>query len=135
MKKQIEGQMSIYDYIQKDQNIALGFIKDSEAIRLKGKVIPFADLVNYIGKKVLLESPKQGHTYYKVILGKFFEEDEQSVWNQDKEGRSIMVGKSSRFGYAFDEKRPEKLAYADEMYSSTGRYEGGRFASKIYELA
>ena len=92
----------------------LGYVEDGE--KLKGKMIPFRDLKAYIGKRVLLEMPRQSAVDYKVIkITGYYQHDD-----------------FDRVGYT-DNKKPEH-AWASESYCKNGKGAGQRFPECMYEL-
>ncbi len=129
-KTVISGQTTLFEY--KHRNTALGYVLDNDIGAIRGASISFDRLSDYIGKKVLLEMPRQSATDYKIIKIIRFWKDCDNCYIQN--GSKFTVhGKVSKVAYVDDKKFREYSA--NELYYSNGRYAGKTsYQSCMYEL-
>lgn len=101
----MDGQFSIFDYIEKPTELKLGYINNETAKQLKGEFIPFEYTQQHLGELVLLEMPRYSATDYKIVLLTGF-------YPADSKAKD----EHSRLGYSDDERRKAENSWASEMF-------------------
>lgn len=125
-------QISIFDALGRPQPLPLGYARNGE--RLKGDMIPFASLGNYIGKQVLLEMPRQSAVDYKVIMVTGFDEASDPVY-ETRFGNTVDTGKrASACSYSDNDRTKKTNARVSELFCKNGRYETSRYPECMYEI-
>ena len=152
MGKDKYEQMNIFDYIPKidSSKFHVGEYIPGEIVgEIKGKMIPFADLEKYIGRRILLEMPRQSATDHMVIKVTSFRRDSDEVYSdaeaykgeimydlssKSEKERFKLIGKAHRIGYTTDKKKEKENSWVSEMYCANGRYKGDPYSENMYEL-
>ena len=142
MGKDKYEQMNIFDYIPKidSSKFHVGEYLPGEIVEeVKGKMIPFADLEKYIGRRILVEMPRQSATDYRVIKVTSFRKDSDNVYSYDKSSKSEkerykITGTAHRIGFTTDKRKEKENSWTSEMYCSNGRYHSYPYPECMYEL-
>ena len=150
-------QLSLFDLLEPEEKITFEIGKYNDSLgEHKGKRILFADLKDYIGKKIIYE------THYeqlippyqrKVILVKSFYEDVGEAWldsanclvndflfyniiTEERKKGCRYLGKVSRIGYS-DSRTLKENSWISELYCKGGRYDDyvSRDDVTFYEIA
>ena len=125
-------QLSIFDFLDNPKNeLPLGYIhKDAE--QHVGKEIPFRELENYIGKKVLCEMPAYNGNWYKVVIITSYHKDCDKVYGDGEE----PIGVCDRIGYTDDNRTKNENSWVSEHFIRNGRYHDpeAKFLECFYEL-
>lgn len=124
-------QMTLFDILPRE--LPLGYIKDSEVETVKGEVIPFNQLANFIETKVLMECPRQSATDYRVVLIKRYLTDCDKVYRW-KDGGSEQIGTCDRVGLSDDNRRGKENMWVSEMYCRDGRYCTTDYPNRFYTI-
>ena len=124
-------QMTWEDLIPKE--VPLGYLKNGEEVKYKGDEIPYQQLAEYIGQRVLLESPRQSAADYKVIIVTSYHKEIDKVYEW-KDGKGKLIGTCDRIGFTDDNRRHKENSWLSEMYCRNGRYHRDGYADTMYQL-
>lgn len=128
-------QLTIFDYLDKPKDeLPLGYIhKDAE--QYVGKEIPFRELENYIGKKVLCEVPTMDRRWYKVVIMTSYHKDCDEVYDY-REDDAKLIGKCDRVGFTDDNRQRKENCWVSEHFVRNGRYHNpeDKCSECFYEL-
>lgn len=125
-------QISIFDFLDNPKDeLPLGYIK-KDAGQYVGKEIPFRELENYIGQKVLCEMPTQSKMWYKVVVITSYHKDCDKIYGENGE----QIGTCDRIGYTDDNRTRKENSWVSEHFIRNGRYHDPeyKFAECFYEL-
>lgn len=133
------GQISINDYLSKD--IPLGWVDDSKI----GAIIPFQNLKDYIGKRVIYRSAIGSNTdegfFNKLVLIKeyldksdtyytieedgnvsFYNDYIRSISSKDKQEKMKKAFVCDRIAYSDDNRTKKANSWLSEAFCINGRY-------------
>lgn len=127
-------QISIFDYIQPEYPPIGKYLSKEEVGRYKGEMIPFQALENYIGKKVLLELPRESSIDYKAVKITSYHRDHDKVYRWSSEHRAELSGYCDRIGYSDNARKEKENSWTSEMYCRNGRLEGGIYPTCMFQL-
>lgn len=126
------AQLSIFDLITADA--PLGY--DDKLVNHKGNVIPFTDLIHYVGRKVIEECYTQGYpdgikAWQKLILVTSYHKDYDQTYDLDEATGEYLPGaKADRVGYSDDKRKQKENCWLSETFCADGRFpQEGQFAS------
>ena len=125
-------QLTIFDYLDKPKDeLPLGYIR-KDAEQYVGKEIPFRELENYIGKKVLCEVPTIDRSWYKVVIMTSYHKDCDSVYGEGEE----PIGICDRVGFTDDNRYRKENCWVSEHFVRNGRYHNpeDKCSECFYEL-
>lgn len=129
--KQIAGQLAFSDYL--NETLSLGYVDNG--CGMIGPEIPFARLGEYIGKKILISSPRESSTDYKIVIVTSFRKDGENVYRYSSTKTYEIIGKASRIGFTDDNRRKKENSWVSELYCTNGRYKGSnKYQSCMYEI-
>ena len=116
---QIAGQISLNEYLS--EGVPLTFTDISH----KGEMIPFQKLKNYIGKRVLIEMPRESAIDYKVVMIKnYYENADHSYRYNAETGDYEMEHTYDKVGFSDDKRKAHKEnSWVGEIYCRNGRWE------------
>ena len=115
---QVKGQITLNDILSED--VPLEYTDDSH----KGNMIPFQKLSEYIGKRVLIEMPRQSAIDYKVVIIKSYYKDADRSYRLNKNSGEYEVEHTyDKVGFSDDRKKQHKEnMWVGEIYCSNGRF-------------
>ena len=113
----------------------LGYINRNEFTLedIKGEQIHFRDLQNMVGKKVLLEMPRQSAVDYRIVEITWFKPDAEDVYSGET---YEPIGKTDKAGINDHRGRKKSYGSISEMYTRGGRYDDdpGLYPWAIFRL-
>ena len=115
---QIAGQITLNDILS--ESVPLGYVDESR----KGKVIPFQELANYIGRRVVIELAWQSGVCYRVVMIKNYYKDADHTYRLNKStGEYEMEHTYDKVGYSDDKKKAHKEnSWVGEIHCKNGRW-------------
>ena len=139
-------QMSLVDFaVATTAEPPIGWLEDVD--KYKGEMIPFRDLENYVGKRIIIGMPRQSTTDYKVVKLTSYHKDCDTIYrwgSGDSESHStcgwinkeaVAIGKCDRVGYSDDARREKENSWVSEMYCSNGRFDTyGNYPECMYRI-
>ena len=131
--QQLEGQITLNEFLTRDVPLTW-----ADASR-KGDMIPFQRLKDYIGKRVLIEMPRESAVDYRVVMIKnYYENADHSYKLNKKTGKYEMEHTYDKVGYSDDKNKAHKEnSWVGEIYCKNGRWkpEGNfsEYAECFYE--
>ena len=116
--QQIEGQITLNEFLSQD--VPLTWTDASH----KGEMIPFQKLRDYIGKRVLIEMPRQSAVDYKVVMIKnYYENADHSYRYDPATGEYLMEHTYDKVGFSDDKKKAHKEnSWVGEIFCRNGRW-------------
>ncbi len=115
--EQIKGQISLYDIFSQD--VALDWTDASH----KGTMIPFQNLNDYIGKRVVIEMPRESAVDYKVVMIKSYRKNADHSYRFNKAtGEYVISHTYDKVGFSDDKRRFKENSWVGEIFCSNGRW-------------
>lgn len=111
-------ELTLFNWREYEDPFPLGYVTNGEQI--KGATIPFHELKNYIGKKVLLEMPRESAIDYKVIKVIEFFENHEKVYKWEN-GVAVQTGTCSVIRFTDKAKHKFGNSWLSELYCKNGR--------------
>lgn len=113
-------------------SIPLGYINNEQLQDIRGKQVRFRDLQRYVGKKVLLEMPRESAIGYRVVRITWFLPDVEGVYDAFTLDE---IGKTDKAGISIKDGRKEHGSIS-ELYTNGGRWDDDSFPYRetVYEI-
>lgn len=116
--------------------LPLGYLRTEEDVkRYKGDQIPFRQLEQYIGRRVLYEMPRQDAVDYKVIQITSYHKECDRIYNWGIDNDEL-IGTCDRIGYTDDNRKLKENSWVSEHFFSDGRYHDpeARYLNTTYQI-
>ena len=126
-------QMTLFDIFDiADLPVGHWLTKDEINLYL-GEMIPFQDLKNLIGEKIIVEYPRQSVTDYKVVVVTGYYKDHDHSW-RCQDGQYVIDKTYDRIGYSDDKRSHKENSWVGEIYCRNGRFDGGAFPECMFAI-
>ncbi len=115
---QIAGQLNLNDILSQDAPLTW-----SDATH-KGRMIPFQELKHFIGRRVLLEMPRESAVDYKVVMIKSYYENAEHSYRYNKvTGEYEMEHTYDKVGMSDENRKNHKEnSWVGEIFCKNGRW-------------